>query len=90
MNIEVEHLEKTNKGGIIFLRVDLDKNELLKLDRNSLMKFEDFQVDLIGDRLYFQSYVETSEPWEDLSLEEFAKALKLEVEYKVNQVLSLY
>jgi hypothetical protein len=89
MNVGVENLEKTEKGWNIFLRVELDEAELSRLDRNSLGKIEDFQVDLKRDELYFQCYMETSEPWEDEPLEELLKALKLEVEYKVNQVLSL-
>jgi len=52
------------------------------------MKIHDFQVDLIGNILYFKSFVEISEPWEDLPLEEFIKNLKLEVEYKLNQLLN--
>ena len=88
MNVGVENLEKTEKGWNIFLRVELDEAELSRLDRNSLGKIEDFQVDLKRDELYFQCYMETSEPWEDEPLEELLKALKLEVEYKVNQVLS--
>jgi hypothetical protein len=88
MNVGVENLEKTEKGWNIFLRVELDEAELSRLDRNSLGKIEDFQVDIKRDELYFQCYMETSEPWEDEPLEELLKALKLEVEYKVNQVLS--
>jgi len=88
MNVKVKNLEKTGKGWNIFLRVELDESELSRLDRNSLGKIEDFQVDLKRDELYFQCYMETSEPWEDEPLEELLKALKLEVEYKVNQVLS--
>lgn len=88
MNVGVENLEKTEKGCNIFLRVELDEAELSRLDRNSLGKIEDFQVDIKRDELCFQCYMETSEPWEDEPLEELLKALKLEVEYKVNQVLS--
>lgn len=88
MNVGVENLEKTEKGWNIFLRVELDEAELSRLDRNSLGKIEDFQVDIKRDELCFQCYMETSEPWEDEPLEELLKALKLEVEYKVNQVLS--
>jgi hypothetical protein len=89
MNVEVENLEKINQGWTILLRVEMDEIEHSKLDRNSLGKIEDFQVDLKKDKLYFQCYMENSEPWEDIPLEELLKALKLEVEYKVNQVLSL-
>jgi hypothetical protein len=88
MNVGVKNLEKTGKGWNIFLRVELDESELSRLDRNSLGKIEDFQVDLKRHEIYFQCYMETSEPWEDEPLEELLKALKLEVEYKVNQVLS--
>ena len=54
MNVGVENLEKTEKGWNIFLRVELDEAELSRLDRNSLGKIEDFQVDLKRDELYFQ------------------------------------
>jgi len=89
LDLVIENLEKTGKGWNIFLRVELDEEELSRLDRRSLGKIEDFQVDLKGDVIYFQIYMEISEPWEDEPLEELLKALKLEVEYKVNQVLSL-
>ena len=88
MKVDIKNLEKEGKKWNIILKVELDKNELSRLDQNSLMKIHDFQVDLIGNIIYFQRYVEISEPWEDLPIEEFIKNLKLEVEYKLNQLLT--
>ena len=62
MKVDIKNLEKEGKKWNIILKVELDKNELSRLDQNSLMKIHDFQVDLIGDIIYFQRYVEISEP----------------------------
>jgi hypothetical protein len=87
MNIEIESLEKNGKGWNIFLRVELEDTELSKLDLDALEEVEDYKVYLMGDELFFQGYLEILEPWEDEPLEELLKAIKLEVEYKVNQLL---
>ena len=84
MNLQVSNVEKIGKGWNIVLRAEMDEEELSRLDLKALKEIEDLKVDLIVNELFFQSYMETTEPWEDEPLEELLKALNLEVEYKVN------
>jgi len=44
MEVDIEKLEEKGKGCNVVLGVELDKNEFLRLDRNCLTKFEDFQL----------------------------------------------
>lgn len=82
MNIELENLEKSGKGWKICLRVDE-----ININPDSIKKIEDWQVTLTESQLYFEGFMDISEPWEDEPVEELVKAAKLEVEWKVKQLL---
>lgn len=82
MNVELEKLEQSGSGWNICLRV-----EDLKIKEDNLNKIQDWQVTLKDNQLYFECYMDLSEPWEDEPLEELVKAAKLEVQWKINKYL---
>jgi hypothetical protein len=81
MNVELEKLEKFGDGWNICLRVN-EKN----INPDSIKKIEEWQVTLKEDQLYFEGFMDLSEPWEDEPLEELVKAAKLEVEWNLKKL----
>ncbi|MEG3224803.1 MAG: hypothetical protein BME94_04540 [Methanobacteriales archaeon Met13] len=84
MKIEVETLRKKVNGWDIGLQVELAESQI---DRDALNRVEDWKVTFKDNKLYLEVFMDNSEPWEDEPLEELVKAAKLEVEWKLNQLL---
>jgi lipopolysaccharide biosynthesis protein len=87
MKIDVYDVSKKNKGWEICLRLELEekKTELIKIQ--DISSFNDYQVFYKDDTIFFKVYMDLSEPWEDEPLEELLKAVKKELEYKLNLIL---
>ncbi|MDP3065277.1 MAG: hypothetical protein Q8N08_00925 [Methanobacteriaceae archaeon] len=84
MKIEVETLKKMVNGWDINLQVDLTKSQI---DRDALNRVEDWKVTFKDNKLYLEVFMDNTEPWEDEPLEELVKAAKMEIEWKLNQLL---
>jgi hypothetical protein len=87
MQIDVDNVDESKNGWNIRLKVNLSSEELSRLNHEAINDVEDFKINLKGSNLYFNTFLNTAEPWEDEPLEELLKAIKLEVEYHVQALL---
>lgn len=78
MNVELKNLEKSGNGWKLCLRVDK-----VFINPDALKKIKDWQVTVKENQIYFEIFIDNSEPWEDESIEEFIKSSILEVELKL-------
>lgn len=88
MQIDIDHLEESDKGWDVRVKAILSSEEFSQLNTSSINDIEDFKVDIHGSVIYFNSFLSIAEPWEDEPLEELVKAIKLEVEYWVLRLLN--
>ncbi len=87
MQVDVGGLEESDQGWNIRINVILTTEELSQLDYDALKDVEDFKIETEGNILYFNGFLSIAEPWEDEPLEELLKAIKLEIEYRMNRLL---
>lgn len=87
MQVDVDFVNKLNDGWKVRLFVKLSSEELSMLNMDKLDSIEDYTVNFEGSDLHFDCFVNTEEPWEDESLEELIKAIKIETEYHVQALL---
>lgn len=83
MKVDVYKVTEADKGWNVSLNVTLSPEELLTINQDVIDDIEDFNIYRDGSNLYFNCFLDKSEPWEDESLEELLKAIKIEVEYHV-------
>ncbi|MDO5836144.1 MAG: hypothetical protein Q4P17_06515 [Methanobacterium sp.] len=88
MQVDIDHLEESDKGWDVRVKAILNSEEFSQLNTASINDIEDFKVDIHGSVIYFNSFLSIAEPWEDEPLEELVKAIKLEVEYWVLRLLN--
>lgn len=81
MNVELDKLEKSGNGWKICLRVDE-----ININPDLIKKIKDWQVKLKENQLYFEIFMDNSEPWEDESIDELVKAAIIEVKWKLKQL----
>lgn len=87
MQVDVDCLEESGQDWNVRMKVILTTEEISQLDYDALKDVEDFQIEIEGPALYFNGFLSIVEPWEDEPLEELLKAIKLEVEYRMNRLL---
>jgi hypothetical protein len=88
MQVDVDYLEESGKGWNVRLKAVLSTEELSQLNMTSIQDIEDFKIDIDGSVIYFNSFLSIAEPWEDEPLEELIKAIKLEVNYRLKDLLN--
>jgi hypothetical protein len=87
MQVDVDCLEESGQDWNVRMKVILTTEEISQLDYDALKDVEDFQIEIEGPTLYFNGFLSIMEPWEDEPLEELLKAIKLEIEYRMNRLL---
>ncbi|MGI6482008.1 MAG: hypothetical protein ACOX08_01870 [Methanobacterium sp.] len=87
MQINVDLVKEINNGWEVRLIVKLSLEERSRLNQNLINNFEDYDVNFDGSNIYFNVFVNTEEPWEDESIEELIKAIKIEAEYHTQSFL---
>lgn len=90
MQIDVDCLDESVNGWKVRIKVTLPIEEFSQLDLDLIRNINDFQIDVKGHTLYFNSFLSIAEPWEDEPLEELVKSIKLEVEYHMKRLLDEY
>jgi hypothetical protein len=88
MQVNVDCLNESLNGWKVRIKVTLSHEEFSQLDHSAIGNIEDFQIDVKGDALYFNSFLSVEEPWEDEPIEELVKAIKLEVKYRMKGLLN--
>lgn len=87
LNSILEKLKKSNNGWEIFIRINLDEDEVKSLDIDALEKIEDWKTSIRDNNILFVGDFNRSEPWEDEPPEEFVKAAIYELEWRVTKLL---
>ncbi len=88
MQVDVDYLEESGKGWNVRVKAVLSTEELSQLNTTSIQDIEDFKIEMDGSVIYFNSFLSIAEPWEDEPLEELIKAIKLEVNYRLKDLLN--